>query len=69
MGDRIWLYTPVVNQGHTRKFASFWKGPYTVNDKPSEVTYKIQLFGGSYSNVSGSQEQAEALLNSTITLN
>ena len=46
VGDRIWLYTPVVNQGHTRKFASFWKGPYTVIDKPSEVTYKIQLIGG-----------------------
>ena len=46
VGGRIWLYTPVVTQGHTRKFASFWKGPYTVIDKPDEVTYKIQLIGG-----------------------
>ena len=45
VGDRIWLYSPVVNQGHTRKFASFWKGLYTIIDKPSEVTYKIQLIG------------------------
>ena len=46
VGDRTWLYTLVINQGYTRKFASFWKGPYTVIDKPSEVTYKIQLIGG-----------------------
>ena len=32
--------------GQTRKFASFWKGPYTVSDKPGEVTYKVQLIGG-----------------------
>ena len=25
IGDRVWLYTPVVNQGRTRKFASFGK--------------------------------------------
>ena len=46
IGDRVWLYTPVVNQGRTRKFASFWKGPYTIIDKPGEVTYKVQLIGG-----------------------
>ena len=46
VGDRVWLYTPVVKHGHTRKSALFWKGPYTVIDKPSEVTYKVQLIGG-----------------------
>ena len=44
--DRVWLYTPVVPQVRTRKFTSFWKGSYTVIDKPGEVTYKIQLIGG-----------------------
>ena len=43
VGNRIW---PVVNQGHIRKFVSFWKGLYTVTDKLGEVTYKIQLIGG-----------------------
>ena len=43
VGNRIW---PVINQGHTRKFVSFWKGLYTVTDKLGEVTYKIQLIGG-----------------------
>ena len=32
-------------KGNTRKFTSFWKGPYTVIDKPGYVTYKIQLIG------------------------
>ena len=46
VSDRVWLYTPGVNQGHTRKFASFWEGPYIVIDKPDEVIYKVQLIGG-----------------------
>lgn len=46
VGDRVWLYTPVVPQGYTKKFASFWKGPYTIIDKPGEVNYKVQLIGG-----------------------
>ena len=46
IGDRVWLYTPVVPKGNTKKFTSCWKGPYTIIDKPGEVTYKIQLIGG-----------------------
>ena len=46
VGDRVWLYTPVVPKSNTKKFTSFWKGPYTVVDKPGDVTYKIQLIGG-----------------------
>ena len=46
IGDRVWLYTPVVPKGHTKKFTSFWKGPYTILDKPGPVNYKIQLIGG-----------------------
>ena len=45
VGDRVWLYTPVVPKVHTKKFASFWKGPYTILDKPGLVNYKIQLIG------------------------
>ena len=36
----------MVPKGNTKKFTSFWKGPYTVVDKPGDVTYKIQLIGG-----------------------
>ena len=46
VGDRVWLYTPVVSRGNTKKFKSFWKGPSTVVDKPGDVSYKIQLIGG-----------------------
>ena len=46
VGDRVWLYTPVVPKGKTKKFTSFWKGPYTIVDKTGEVNYKIQLIGG-----------------------
>ena len=46
IGDRVWLYTPVVPKGHTKKFASFWKGPYTILDKSEPVNYKVQLIGG-----------------------
>ena len=45
VGERVWLYTPVVLKCNTKKLTSFWKGPYTVIDKPSNVTYKIQLIG------------------------
>ena len=46
IGDVIWLYTPVVKQGNTKKFSSFWRGPYTVIDKSGPVNYKVQLIGG-----------------------
>ena len=45
----VWLYTPVVRKGNTKKFSSFWKGPYTIVDKVGPVNYKIQLVGGTQS--------------------
>jgi len=45
IGDRVWLYTPAIPKGQTKKFASLWKGPYTILDKPGPVTYKVQLIG------------------------
>ena len=44
-GDRVWLFVPAVKPGRTKKFASLWRGPYTVLDKVSPVTYRIQLIG------------------------
>ena len=46
IGDVVWLYTPVVKQGNTKKFTSFWRGPYTVIDKSGPVNYTVQLIGG-----------------------
>ena len=41
----MWLYVPAVKEGDTKKLASLWCGPYTINDKLSPVTYQIQLLG------------------------
>ena len=49
IGDVVWLYTPVVCQGTTKKFSSFWRGPYTTIDKLGPVNYKLQLVGGTQS--------------------
>ena len=46
VGDRVWLYTPAVKPGQTKKLSSLWKGPYTVIDKCGPVDYRIQLIGG-----------------------
>jgi len=46
IGDRVWLHTPVVPRGHTKKFASLRRGPYTILDKPGSVKYKIQSIVG-----------------------
>ena len=46
IGDRVRLYTPVVSKGNTKKFTSYWRGPYTIVDKLGDVTYKIQIIGG-----------------------
>ena len=44
-GELVWLFVPAVKTGRTRKLASLWRGPYTVLDKVSAVTYRIQLIG------------------------
>ena len=47
VGDLVWLYLPAVKPGRTKKFASQWKGPYTVMDRNSEVNYRLKLVGSS----------------------
>lgn len=46
-GNQVWLYTPAIKQGRTKKFACLWCGPYTVVDKTGPVNYLIRLIGGS----------------------
>jgi len=45
VGDQVWLFTPVVRCGKTKKFTSQWRGPYTVLDRVSKVNYRIKLVG------------------------
>ena len=48
MGDRVWLYTPAVKEGRSKKQATQWRGPYTTVDNTSSVTYPIQLIGAAH---------------------
>ena len=41
-GDWVWLYSPVVSRGGSRKFNCPWKGPYTVIKQISDITYRVQ---------------------------
>ena len=47
VGDQVWLFTPVVKPGTTKKFTSQWRGPYTVLDRVNRVNYRIKLVGSS----------------------
>ena len=47
IGDLVWLHVPAVKPGRTKKFASQWRGPYTVIDKLSDANFRIQLVGSS----------------------
>ena len=39
VGDLVWLHVSAIKPGRTKKFASQWKGLYTVTDRTSEVNY------------------------------
>ena len=56
VGDRVWLYTPVVLKGNTKKFTSFWKGFYTIVDKTGEVNYVQDTTHWRHSNFCRAQE-------------
>ena len=43
VGDQVWLFTPVVKPGTTKKFTSQWRRPYTVLDRVNRVNYCIKL--------------------------
>ena len=41
-GDLVWLYTPAVPPGQSRKLHRPWKGPYKVVERLGDATYKLQ---------------------------
>ncbi len=41
-GDLVWLFTPPTGAGVNRKFHRGWTGPWTVHDRPTHTTYRIQ---------------------------
>ena len=42
-GDQVWLYFDKVQPGLTRKLAHLWHGPFTVEEKVSDVVYKLRV--------------------------
>ena len=49
VGDHVFLFSPVVPRGQSRKPHHPWIGPYQVIKKISEVTYRIKRINGSRS--------------------
>ena len=45
-GSVVWLYSPFVGRGKSRKLHHPWSGPYKVVKKLSEATYRIQKMQG-----------------------
>lgn len=41
-GDKVWLYTPTVRPGLSRKLTRFWTGPYVILERINDVVYRVQ---------------------------
>ena len=41
VGDKVWLHSPVIKRGQSRKLHHPWTGPYTVVKRLSDITYRI----------------------------
>ena len=44
VGDLVWLYSPAVSRGHSRKLHKPWVGPFKIAKVLSELVYRIQHF-------------------------
>jgi len=42
VGDLVWLYTPIVKTGDTKKFSVFWQGPYKIIEVVTPVNCIIE---------------------------
>ena len=40
-GDRVYVFFPVTKVGTSSKLTSFWKGPFAITEKLSDVLYKV----------------------------
>ena len=41
VGDRVWMYTPAVPKGLTKKLRHLWHGPYRIIEKLSAVHFQL----------------------------
>lgn len=40
-GDKVFVFFPTKKPGHSPKFTSFWRGPYEIKKRCSEVNYLV----------------------------
>jgi hypothetical protein len=40
-GLKIWLFTPLVDSSTKRKLSNYWSGPWTVEEKLTDLKYQI----------------------------
>lgn len=40
-GQRVWLFTPRVRPGQSKKLATYWTGPWTIHSRVNEVMYRL----------------------------
>ncbi|XP_062568670.1 uncharacterized protein LOC134230798 [Saccostrea cucullata] len=40
-GDEVYVFFPVRKAGFSSKFTIYWRGPYEVLDKMTDITYKV----------------------------
>ena len=41
-GDLVWLYTPHVAKGRSKKLAHLWQGPYAITERTGPVTVRLR---------------------------
>jgi hypothetical protein len=41
-GVKVWLLTPVVDSSTKRKLSNYWSGPWTVEEKLTDLLYRIR---------------------------
>jgi hypothetical protein len=40
-GVKVWLFTPVLDSSTKRKLSNYWSGPWTVEEKLTDLLYRI----------------------------
>ena len=41
-GDLVWLFTPKLRPGQSKKFATYWTGPWMVDRRVNDLLYEIR---------------------------
>eukprot|EP00794_Sanderia_malayensis_P010392 gene10392-11474_t len=44
VGDKVWVYTPKVPKGLTKKLKHLWHGPYRISQQLSAVHFQLSTF-------------------------